>query len=734
MNEFSESSNRALQPSSSFAERDRSIFANALDGIFQTDLQGKYLDANPALVRMYGYESLEALMAAQPNFHNRLYVDPDRRDRFIAAMERSGKVANFESQIYRQDGSCIWISETAWKVHNATGQLLYYEGMVQDISDRKHNEAERIKAETALRESEAQNRAILTAIPDLMFRVSSDGIYLGYVKTNEVNDLLPTDYQPVGRHIREFLPEEVAQRHLHHLKQAISTGKNQLYEQQNWVNDKLQYEEVRVVVSGEKEALFMIRDISDRKQAELALRLSEEKFSKAFNSSPSAVTITSLKDGRHIEVNESFCQVTGYSKEEIIGRTAIELDLWMNSLERDRVFCSLSTDGVVRNHEFQYRTKQGETRTALLSLEIINLHGEECLLSLSNDITERKKAEEALRQANQELETALQQLQATQAELIQSEKMAALGHLIAGIAHEINTPLGAIRASNSNIIKALEESLGQLPKLFQMLSEAQQTRFFALIDRVMQIDLLKMPSSRERRQLKRSLSDQLQAYEVEGAWNIADTLVDMGICDQLEPLLSLLQDPNADTVLQAAYNLARLKGNSQNIATAVERASKVVFALKSYARYDHSGERALADLTDGLETVLTLCHNQIKQGIEVIRDYQPIPKILCYPDELNQVWTNLIQNAIQAMEGKGTLAIAIYLQQNSVAVQITDSGCGIPPDIQSKIFEPFFTTKPPGEGSGLGLDISKKIIDRHAGQIEVESRPGQTTFRVCLPI
>ncbi|NJO94383.1 MAG: GHKL domain-containing protein [Hydrococcus sp. RM1_1_31] len=141
-----------------------------------------------------------------------------------------------------------------------------------------------------------------------------------------------------------------------------------------------------------------------------------------------------------------------------------------------------------------------------------------------------------------------------------------------------------------------------------------------------------------------------------------------------------------------------------------------------------------ASIPETVETVLTIYGNQLKQGIEIVKLYQNTPLILCYPDELTQVWSNLISNAIQAMNGRGRLEIAILEQENQVIVKITDSGQGIPADIQAKIFEPFFTTKSMGEGSGLGLDIVRKIVDKHHGKVEFDTQAGKTTFIVCLPI
>ena len=142
--------------------------------------------------------------------------------------------------------------------------------------------------------------------------------------------------------------------------------------------------------------------------------------------------------------------------------------------------------------------------------------------------------------------------------------------------------------------------------------------------------------------------------------------------------------------------------NNQTILTSVEKASKVVFALKNYARFDTSGEKQLAQVQDGLETVLEIYHNQLKHNIEIIRHYQDLPKINCYPDELIQVWTNLIHNGIQAMKEGGTLILATTLETDGIKVSIADTGSGIPLEVKGKIFEAFFTTKPIGEGSGLG--------------------------------
>ncbi len=334
---------------------------------------------------------------------------------------------------------------------------------------------------------------------------------------------------------------------------------------------------------------------------------------------------------------------------------------------------------------------------------------------------------------NEELAKTLQQLQATQEELIHSEKMAALGQLIAGIAHEINTPLGAISASVENVADFFTEQLEKLPKFLQKLSPERQQDLLNLLQKAsQQRDTF---SSREKRQFKRALAQKLEENKIENADIISSTLVDLGVYDDVESFWQLLNSPESQPLLNTAYQLASVQKSTRTIITATNRAAKVVFALKSYARYDTIGEKVEANITDGIETALTLYHSQFKHGIDVIRQYEDsLPSILCYPDELNQVWTNLIHNALQAMSNTGTLTINASRQDTNVLVSIADSGKGIPPEIQTKIFEPFFTTKPIGEGSGLGLYIVKKIIDKHQGIIKVESISGTTIFTVLLPI
>ncbi|MEY4767969.1 MAG: hypothetical protein RL637_608, partial [Pseudomonadota bacterium] len=348
-------------------------------------------------------------------------------------------------------------------------------------------------------------------------------------------------------------------------------------------------------------------------------------------------------------------------------------------------------------------------------------------IEMANEI---KNSHKQLEDYNRTLEEKVKQ---RTDELLQSEKMAALGQLIAGIAHEVNTPLGAISSSASNMRKFLTQTLIMMPPLFQSFTKQECEEFLVVLNRSLESDT-RLLSAKEQRQNRRNLARLLED-EVENSDSIADTLIDMGIYDGIEDIMPLLKRSDGEEILELAYRLSELKKGTQTINTATERASKVVFALKSYAHQDDSGEKTRSDIVKGVETILTLYQSQMKHGIELIKRYEDhLSEIYCYPDELNQVWTNLIHNALQAMNNKGTLVISIATVNQYIRVSIQDSGKGIEPEHMSKIFDAFFTTKAAGEGSGLGLHIIKKIIDKHNGKIDVESRPGCTIFNVMLPI
>ncbi|MDX1978011.1 MAG: ATP-binding protein, partial [Pseudanabaenaceae cyanobacterium bins.68] len=356
------------------------------------------------------------------------------------------------------------------------------------------------------------------------------------------------------------------------------------------------------------------------------------------------------------------------------------------------------------------------------------------------DITTRRQAAQVLEnysrtledqvdQRTQELSQALTALQTAQAELIKQEKMALLGQLLAGVAHEINNPLGAINSAVGHLDHFWQAQLLDLLQFATQQPEAQLQQLLALSQTALS-DRSSL-SSREQRQQRRSLSQRLQLAQVPNPDQVANQMIAIGLDAQAQFLPTT---PPQRQILSQAYAIANLKASTDTIAIATERCRKIVFALKTYSHQQSQEQATTVDLHHTIDTVLNLYQSQIKQGVTIIRHYDPnISPLTAYGDQLTQVWTNLIHNSLQAMANQGSLEIFTQQLCQQVQIQITDSGPGIPIQLQAQIFEPFFTTKPAGEGSGLGLDIVRRVIENHQGTIELESIPGRTTFRITLP-
>lgn len=333
--------------------------------------------------------------------------------------------------------------------------------------------------------------------------------------------------------------------------------------------------------------------------------------------------------------------------------------------------------------------------------------------------------------AHDELASAMQHLQETQIQLVQSEKMASLGQLVANVAHEINTPISALKSSGQNISDALKSMLGRFGDMYQLMNQDERLLFRRLISHAHHASL----SSREERALIRETTQALQLHQVDEAPARAAVLVQLQAHDAINQYLPLLRHPHVGFILEMASAIGSIINNTGNINMAVGRVSRIVFALQSLAGTGGNGKLVDANLRDGIEAVLMIYHNQIRQGVELEQEYEVVPPLRCLPDELNQVWINLIQNALQAMNYKGRLVVRMRNAPGAIVVAISDTGCGIEAAIRERIFQPFFTTRAAGEGSGLGLDIVRKVVEKHGGTIKVDSEVGVgSTFTVTLPL
>ena len=319
--------------------------------------------------------------------------------------------------------------------------------------------------------------------------------------------------------------------------------------------------------------------------------------------------------------------------------------------------------------------------------------------------------------------------------LHQQEKMAALGTMSAGLAHELNNPAAAAQRSAAELNKTLVRLQVLTHQIEATAFRENQT---AWLDDFMREASRRFSSPVKLEALERiELVDQLQAWleanSVESAWELAPALVSFGW--KVEELEKLKGSAFFDLSIQWLGISCLTLGLLSEVQQATERVSQIVRAMKSYTYLDQAPLLEV-DVHEGLENTLVIMQHKLKQGVTVKREYSPnLPRIEAYASELNQVWTNIIDNAVDAMNGKGEISLRTFAEDKHVIVEITDNGPGIPPEIQSRIFDPFFTTKEPGKGTGLGLHISHDIVaNRHHGQLLLESQPGRTKFRVVLPV
>ena len=318
----------------------------------------------------------------------------------------------------------------------------------------------------------------------------------------------------------------------------------------------------------------------------------------------------------------------------------------------------------------------------------------------------------------------------------QREKLASLGTMAAGLAHELNNPAAAARRAAAHLQETTDKVQLLQCELTRTIGHDQLEQ---LVD-ASRDALGKLANAPKLDRLERSdhaevVARWLESKGVPTAWELAPTFVDAGLeIVWLEPLVATL--PAASHADALGWLEARL--NLKSLLTQVEqstgRIAELVKAVKSYSFMDQSPMQEL-DIHEGLESTLTMLGHKLK-NVTVVRAFdRTLPRIMAYGSELNQVWTNLIDNAIHAVNGTGKICVGTFREGEQLVVEIVDFGAGIPPEVQAHMFEPFFTTKPVGSGTGLGLIISNRIVaDRHGGEIEFESHPGKTTFKVRLPL
>lgn len=378
-------------------------------------------------------------------------------------------------------------------------------------------------------------------------------------------------------------------------------------------------------------------------------------------------------------------------------------------------------------------------------------------MALSNSIL-YQRLEGILSHLEEKVQERTRELENAQSQLVQSEKMAMLGVMVAGIAHEINTPAGVINGGVDNIEKNLTFILGHLQRTGEEFQGDIQEKFFRAMNRVGLHMVARRAEVKDAFKRKKTLTTLLEGENLACARDLAVFLVESGIYDppaagdtdehhktffesalmqDIRAVFRALSGASAELALKFLVEAGSCARNLQNLRGSIRSIVRIIRALKSYSHLDQ-GKMSPVNIHEGLDNTLIILGSVMKNQVTVEREYAELPDVECNPDEMNQVWTNLITNAYQAMKKteKAGLWVRTYKADDlHVGVSIRDNGPGIAAEIIHRIWDPFFTTKDQGEGSGLGLGIVKGIVEKHRGTIEVDSEVGRgTEFRVLLPV
>ena len=346
-----------------------------------------------------------------------------------------------------------------------------------------------------------------------------------------------------------------------------------------------------------------------------------------------------------------------------------------------------------------------------------------------------------LQAKNIQLNKAIEQLQNHQKEIVKSQKHSILEKITSGIGQQVNNPLTEINNSLAELNQFGKSSLKNLPVFLHQLSPQQQKYFIALLKQSHEDNINTLLSETEKQQLKVTIINKLDKLQLENTEKIADYLIELGSDEEVEQFLPLLTGKNYLAVLENVYLIKNLHQSIDNIAQSTQKFNKIITAFENYAKSQKiNTKKRPAHLENTIEMALSLAAKQIPSGIQFMKNYSDVPVIYCYPEELQQLWLYLIQNAIDAIGSQGIITINLYRQQDNLLVDIIDTGEGINPEIVSKMCDPFFTTKPLSENTGLGLTIAKQIVEHHGGSITVKllsvrtTLPGKTKFTVSFPL
>jgi PAS domain S-box-containing protein len=676
------------------------------EGIFGIDLEGSCTFANPACATLLGFDSVDDLLGQQMHkliHHTRANGEPyPVEECHIYQAFRKGEGTHIDDEVmFCANGKPFHAEYWSYPMrHN--DELIGCVVTFIDITDRKRHE-----------ELQAQFARIPDINPGPVLRIDSDGtIRLANVAARKVfgDDIVGCSW-----------PDR--------LSGLERSGWDEVLNATSPVRIECEIDDHYYVFAHcrdfESDLVFVFgADITLQKNAQDALRIADELNRLLLNSTGEGIYGIDLK-GNCTFANPACAKLLGFeSIDDLLGQHMHKLIHHTRAngepypVEECRIYQAFHKgEGTHIDDEVMFCANGKPFQAEYWSYPMVRndeLIG--CVVTFV-DITERRRVEDELRQ---------------------TERMAALGKLSAGLAHELNNPAAAATRAANQLAEEIEDlqavtiNLAQAgigPDLWKLLTDTLDgiRKRSTIIGELSPLEV----SDREE-----VVAEWFNDHNVDDSWMIAPVLVGAGV--ETKELESLADSFEAASLSLAFMWLGRAITASDQCRT-VERSSasisELVNTVKSYSHMDRAPSLQV-DIHEGIEDTLRIMQHKLKQGVEVIREFdRGLPQVTAQGSELNQVWTNLFDNAIGAMDGKGTITIKTYLDDNAVTVAITDNGPGIPKEIQHRIFEPFYTTKDVGDGTGLGLDVVNRIVtNRCGGQIDLESVPGNTTFRVHIPV
>ncbi len=733
--------------------------------VFWKDSESKYLGCNIHFAKDAGLNAPDEIIGKddfQLKWHEQaeMYRADDRQ-----VMESGKPKLNYEEPITWPDGTQFWVKTSKIPLLNQKGDIVGMLGSYEDITERK-------RAEEALRESEALLQSVFRSAPTGIGVVSNRILLWTNEKLCQMTGYSSTELN--GQSARMLYPNDEAFEWVGREKYALikehgtGTVETQWQHKDGTVIDILLSSTPIDRHDSSGGVTFTALDITERKKAEEALRESEEKFAEAFMAGPDCIIISRVEDGKIVDINEQFLATFGYTRDEVIGKTSLEIRIWADEKNRKQFVRTLQDTKEVNNFETYFRHKNENIAPYLLSSRPIEVDGEACIISIARDITERKQAEEKLNRFKIMLDHTLDCIFMFDPETLQFNYLnqGALNQV--GYSREELSAMTPVNIKPDYTVESFREMIAPMKnglKASHTIETVHQHKNGTLIPVEIFLQYVTLPNDTGRFvAIVRDITERRQA---EAALQKAHDDLEQRVKERTAELQlahdQLLHTEKLSAIGKLSASIAHefnnplfgirnvLKGikhrasldedDSELVDMALQECDRIKYLIQDLQDFNRptSGVMAPLDVHKAIDSILLLFKKELKEKkITVKKQYAAkLPMIQAVPDQIRQVLLNLIRNSGDAIQkGKGTIAITTeVLDENKVAIHIKDSGAGIKQEDQDHIFEPFFSTKPDVKGTGLGLSVSYGIIKKHNGNIEVKSEIGKgSTFTIILPI